>query len=167
MRNGHVVRSEEAALLELGDQPVHLRRAEKEIDFGERGEQFVLVALHHAADADDRLARSVFLESPRFDHRVDRLLLRRVDEAAGVHEHDVGLVEIARVRRAVVGELRDVALAVDGVLVAPERDDANLHGARRRVNGAVWTGRAATGMGVKLAVVGGSRPSLRDLYFAL
>ena len=52
------------------------------------------------------LQRPAFLEAPRLDHRVDRFLLRRVDEAAGVDEHDVGLVEVARVRRAVVGELR-------------------------------------------------------------
>ena len=120
---------EQPALLELGNEPVDFRRAEEEVDFGQRVDQLVLVALHHAADADDRLAAPVFLEPPGFDERVDRLLLRGVDEAARVDDDDVGVRHVRRVLGAAVGELRDVALAVDGVLVAAERDDGDFqHG---------------------------------------
>ncbi len=46
------------------------------------------------------LQRPAVLEPPSLDQRVDRFLLGRVDEAAGVDEHDVGLVEVARCRSA-------------------------------------------------------------------
>ena len=120
---------DQPALLELRNEAIHLGRAEEEVDLGQRVDQLVLVALHHAADADDRLAASLFLETAGFDERVDRFLLGGVDEAARVHDDDVGVGHVARVLGAAIGELRDVALAIDGVLVAPERNDGDFqHG---------------------------------------
>src|SRR4051812_19668930 len=109
MHRGYVV--DQPALVELRDEPIHLRRAEKEIDFGKGVRQLLLVALHHAADADHGAAASGFLEPSRLDQRVDRFLLGRVDESAGVDDDDLGFVDVGRELRAIVRELSDVALA--------------------------------------------------------
>ena len=101
--------------------------AEKEIDLGQRLDQLVLVALHHAADATTAWQRPVVLQPSRLDDRVDRLLLRRVDEAARVDDDHLGLGEVVGVLGAAIGELREVALGVDGVLVAAEGDESDLH----------------------------------------
>ena len=84
------------------------------------------MALHHAADADDGPAGAVLLESARFNERVDRLLLRGVDEAARIHDNDLGLREIGREFRAGIRELSYIALTVDGVFVAAEREEGEL-----------------------------------------
>jgi hypothetical protein len=119
--------SDQPALLELGKEAVDLGAAEEEVHLGEGVGELALVPLHHAADGDDGAALARFLVASRFDNRVDRLLLRRVDEAAGVDEDDVGVGQVGGVRRAAVGQLGEVALGVDGVLVAAERDEADLH----------------------------------------
>src|SRR6185437_8159502 len=103
-----------------------------------------LVTLDHAAHGDHRAARAQLLEPPRLDDRVDRLLLGRVDEPARVDHDDVGSLEIRRMPGALVDQLREVALAVDGVLVAAEGDEADVH--------VVASGVARTGMEGKLAV---------------
>src|SRR6266550_6733855 len=84
MHGRDVAVSDQAARFELGDQPIHLGRSEKEVDLGESVAELAFVPLHHAADADDRPAASVLLEATRLDKRVDGLLLGRVDEAARV-----------------------------------------------------------------------------------
>jgi hypothetical protein len=85
------------------------------------------MALHHAAHCDDRAAASLVLEPSRLDQGVDRLLLRRIDESAGVDDDHVGLGRLGRRHAAAISQLRQIALAVDGVLVAAERDDGDLH----------------------------------------
>ena len=67
------------------------------------------------------------LQTAGLDHRVDRLLLGRVDEAAGVDDDDLGVARSLTVLGAASDELREVALAVDGVLVAAEGDEADSH----------------------------------------
>ena len=95
------------------------------------------MALHHAPDGHHRLAAAVVLHAPRLDDRVERLLLRGVDEAAGVDDDHLGVGEIVGVLRAAIGELGEISLAVDGVLVAAEGDEADFHaGPTERAGGA-------------------------------
>ena len=99
--------------------------------------------LDHAADGDDGLTATAGLESRRLDHRIDRFLLGGVDEAAGIDDDEVGLAQLRSVFGRVIGQLRQVSLAIDRILVAAERDYANFHGAigavravvHRRLNG--------------------------------
>ena len=79
------------------------------------------------ADGDYRLAAALRLESRGLDHRVDRLFLRGIDEPAGVDDDHFRVGEIRGVFRGKIRELREVALAVDGVLVAAKRDYADFH----------------------------------------
>ena len=127
MRDERRLGIEHAAREQLGNEAVHLGRAEEEVDLGELARELGLVALDHASNGDDRLARAVGLAAPGVDDRVDRLLLRRVDEAAGVDDDHVGVIELGRELTAVIREQREIALAVDRVLVAAKRDEADLH----------------------------------------
>ena len=85
------------------------------------------MALHHAPDGDDGLARAVFLQPAGLDQRVDGLFLGRVDEAAGVDDDDLGVGEIGDRLGASSDEAREIPLAVDGVLVAAQCDEADFH----------------------------------------
>src|SRR5688572_19835439 len=107
-----------ATALEFGDETIHLGRAEEEVDLGKVIEELLFVALDHAADGDDRLTGAVLLEATGFDQRIDGLFLRRIDEPAGIDDDDLGGRKIADVLSAASHEAREIALAVDGVLVA-------------------------------------------------
>src|SRR5215208_1397574 len=120
--------SKQAAVTQFGYKLLHLGRSQKEIDFWKRLEELVLVAFDHAAHRDYSLAATSRLESRGFNHRVDRFLLRSVDEAASVDDDYVGIFEVGSVFRRVVRELRQITLAVDGVLVAAECDYPDFHG---------------------------------------
>jgi len=119
--------ADQAALHELRHEAVHLARAEEQVHLGERVRELALVTLDHAADRDHRLRPARLLQAPGFDDGVDALLLRGVDEAAGVHEDDVGVLGPVSGLGAPVGELREIPLGVDRILVTPEGDDGNLH----------------------------------------
>ena len=110
---------------------MHFGGAEEQVDLGQRFDELRFVAFDHAADGDDGLTPSDALESRRFDHRVYRFFLGGVDEAAGVDDDEVGVIELRRMLGGVVGQLREIALAIDRVLVATERDDSNFHGVAR------------------------------------
>src|SRR5436309_2553148 len=116
MNRRHIV--DQPALVKLGDQPIDLRGAKEEIDFRQRLDKLVFVPLNHASDANDSAAGARLLESSRLDERIDRFLLGGVYKPARVHDDDLGLIEVRRELRATVGELSDVALAVDRILVA-------------------------------------------------
>jgi hypothetical protein len=79
-------------------------------------------------EADDEpAAGAVFLERRHLENRVDRLLLGRVDERAGVHHEDVG---VGRVVRQLVTRLLSEPehhLGVDEILRTTEGDETNLH----------------------------------------
>jgi hypothetical protein len=120
---------EEAALLELWNEAIHFSGAEEEIDLRQRIDQFVFVALYHATDADDSFAPPFVLEAARLDECVDGFFFGGVDEPAGVDDDDIGVGHIGRILGAAVGQLGDIALAVDGVFVAPEGDHGDFqHG---------------------------------------
>ena len=114
--------ADQTARLQPRNQLVGLRGAQKEIDLGERLEEFSLVALDHAADGDEALQRAVRLEASGVDDGIERFLLGRIDEAAGVDDDELCVAEVIDGNGAEGGELREVALAVDGVLVATEGD---------------------------------------------
>ena len=134
MHNGDVV--DQATVVQLGNQAVDLRRAEEEVDLGKGVRELLLVPLDHAPYADDGAAGARLLQTPRFDECVDGLLLRRVDESAGIDDDDVGRAEIGGEFRPAIRELRDVALAIDGVFVAAEGEDRKLQsGGRLTVDG--------------------------------
>src|SRR5205814_1570123 len=91
--------------------------------------ELALVALHHAPHRHHGLAASRRLELTRLDNRIERLLLRRIDEAAGVDDDDLGVLESLGVFGATVCQLRQVPLAVHRILVTTERDESELHAA--------------------------------------
>ena len=123
--------AEESSFGQLWNEPLHLGGAKKEVDFRHRVEQLLLVTLDHAADRDHRLASALGLEPCGLDHRVDRLLLGSVDEAAGVDDYHFRLREIGGVLGGIIGQLREIPLAVDGILVAAERDESDFHASVR------------------------------------
>jgi hypothetical protein len=120
--------AEKAAFRKLRNEAVGLCRAKEEIDLGERRPELFLVPLNEATNGDNGLACTVRLVTASLDDGVDRLLLRRVDEAARVDDDDVGFLERAGRLRAVRDQFGEVALAVDRVLVAAEGEKADLHG---------------------------------------
>src|SRR6185503_1002101 len=117
---------DETARLKRRNELIHLRGAEEEIDLRQLVEELLFVTLHHAADTNDGATGSLVLQAPCFDQRVDGFLFRGVDETARVDDDHLGLREIVRVLGAVIGELSDVSLAVDRVLIAAQGDDREL-----------------------------------------
>ena len=85
------------------------------------------MTLDHAANGNYRPANSIGLVPTSFDERIDGFLLRGIDEATRVDDNDVGFRKILRVLAAAGGKLPKISLGVDSVLVAAERDEANLH----------------------------------------
>ena len=61
---------------------------------------------------------------------VERFRLRAVEEAAGVDDHEVGALVLARELVALRAQPRDDALGIDQRLRAAERDEADFGGAR-------------------------------------
>ncbi len=124
----HPRSADQAPRLERRNELAHLGRAEEEVHLGKLRLELRLVALDHAPHGHHCLTTTVGLASSRLDERLDRLLLRRVDEPARVDDDDVGVIERRRELGAVAEELREVALAVDGILVAAKSDETDLHG---------------------------------------
>ncbi len=118
---------DQATLGQLGHEVMQVGEPEEEVDLGHFRLQFLLIALHEAADRHDGLDAALFLELRRAENRVDRFLLGRVDEAAGVDQDDVGASEVARDDGAVPHEVTHDPLGIDGRFVAAKGDDAQLH----------------------------------------
>ena len=108
-------------------QTLHFGRTEKQIYFWQRIDELLFVTLDHAAYGNHRLALACVLVARCLDDGIDRFLLRRVDEATSVDDDDIGLLQLRRVLRRVIGELGEIPFAVDGVLVAAEGDETDLH----------------------------------------
>ena len=102
----------------IGDETIRLRRGEEEVNLGERIDQLVLVARDHAAHRRDELTTPLLLLPRRLENGFERLALRRIDEAARVHDDHVGVLARRGALGAVRHQLGDGALGVDGVLVA-------------------------------------------------
>ena len=92
------------------------------------------LVLRAQAAGDDHLA----VLGERFADRVERFLDRRVDEAAGVDDDEVGAGVVGRDGVALGAQLREDALGVDQRLGTAERDEADL----RRLSGLALVGIA-------------------------
>ncbi len=137
LRPDTVLRSTEAAALFESRGPNaesrsphdfrHLTRAENRVDLGNLLTQFVAIALRQAAGHDQSLTRAGLLVLRHLEDGVDRLLLRLVDERAGVDDEHVGVGGIAgQLMPLFLGE-PEHDLGVNEVLGAAERDHSNLH----------------------------------------
>ena len=76
-----------------GDRPDdfrHLTSAEHGVDLGNLLDKVVSVALGQAPGDHEPLARAVLLVLRHLENRVDRFLLRRVDERTRVHDEHIG-----------------------------------------------------------------------------
>ena len=105
----------------------HLTRSEDRVDLGNLLAQLVSIALRQAAGHDQSLTRTGLLVLRHLEDGVDRLLLRLVDERAGVDDEHVGVGGVAgELMPLLLGE-PEHDLGVDEVLGAPEGDHSNLH----------------------------------------
>ena len=112
---------------QLGHQVMEIGESQEQVDLGDLLLQLRLVPLHQATDRHDRFDRRRSLQLRGREHRVDGLLLGRVDEPAGVHQDHVGVREMRRYLGTVAHELADEPLGIDRRLVAPQRDHAEFH----------------------------------------
>ena len=93
----------------------------------------VAVALHQASGDDQFFGRAEFLVFGHFQNRVDRFLLRRLDEAARVDDEDFGFFGARREFVAVARENAHHHLAIHEVFRATQRNESDLgHGAKMR-----------------------------------
>ncbi len=118
---------EQAAHHELRDQLGQVPESQEEVDLGDRPLQLVTVPLDHAADGDERAEPAGVFEACGIEQRVDGLFLGRVDERARVHDQHIGVGAVFGRHGALSRERGRDALGVDGVLIAPEREDGELH----------------------------------------
>ena len=118
--------ADQTAFDQLRQQAIRLGCPEKEIDLGQRVDQLGFVAFDHAADRKHRATGAVLLQSCRRKDGINRLLLRGVDEAAGVHHHHFGVAEVGDQLAPVRHEIGQVPLRIHRVLVAPEGDQSEL-----------------------------------------
>ena len=99
--------------------------AEHGIDFGHLGLQLGTVQRREAAGDDQLLARA--LPGGQLEDRVHRLLLRSIDETAGVDDDHVGTSRSADLDVRAFAEHSTDVLAVSDVLRATEGDDVIAH----------------------------------------
>src|SRR5262245_34670047 len=104
-----------------------LAGAEHGVDLRDLLLQLVAITLGEAAGDDQPAARPVLLVLRHLENRVDRLLLRAIDERARVHHQDVSLGRVGR--ELVAGLLRKAEhdFGDDEVRWTAERDQSNLH----------------------------------------
>src|SRR5206468_2184212 len=81
--------------------------------------------LDHAAGHDETSESSRLLEPDELADRLVTLVLRRLQEAAGVHHQDIGALGIERDVEPAPSELAEHDLAVDEVLRAAEGDETD------------------------------------------
>ena len=96
----------------LGDVRVVVE-SEHRVGLGERVGQFVAVALGQATDRDHGLRTAAGLEVRGGEQGVDRVLLGRFDEAAGVDHHRIGILGLGHQPEATVLQSGGQFLRVD------------------------------------------------------
>src|SRR5690349_4340985 len=109
-----------------GEDVVDLVRADERIDFGHLRLQFVAITLDQTTGYNQALGLAFRLKTRRFENRVDRFLLRRVDKAARVYHDGLG---IGGVRRDLITVLLQVAhhhFTIDEVLGTPETNKSDF-----------------------------------------
>jgi hypothetical protein len=112
---------------------VAVEDADHRVDAGRPFEELRAVTLHEAACNDDSLDLAALLALDRLADHVERLVLRRLEEPAGVDDDRIGRLVAVDERIAAVGEHAEHLLAVDEILRASERHERHLRvGGRRR-----------------------------------
>ena len=111
--------------------------AEDRVRLGERLGEVLAVPLGQAAHRDDGLGATAVaggrLEIGRLEQRVDRVLLRSLDEAAGVDHHGVGVLGVVDQHEATGLEPYGELLGVDLVAGAPEGHHRNVQRGQGKV----------------------------------
>ncbi len=121
---------------------LELVEAEEVVHLRDLGRELGPVLLDHAPRDDDPVDLPRLLPADLLEDGVHRLLLRLVDEPAGVDDDDPGGVGVAE-RQPLAPEVAEHHLGVDEVLRAAERDDSygrELHG-HVRIPRAAWADR--------------------------
>ena len=111
-----------------GEDAFKLASADDRVDLGDVFLDFVAVALDEASGNDELLGFAVRLKTGHLEDGVDRFLLGRVDEGAGVDDQDVGGRWIVGDPRAGVVEQAHHDFAVDEVFGAAEAHESDAQG---------------------------------------
>ncbi len=127
--------------------------AEDGVGLGQRLGEVLAVALGQAADGDDGLGLAALvgrgLQVRGLQQGVDRVLLGRLDEAAGVDHDRVGVGRVVDEQEAVGGEPAGQLLGVDLVAGAAQGQHRDRQLGRRARSGSWWSA------GVVLVVIAG------------
>ncbi len=110
---------------QLGSDVRVVVEAEHRVGLGQRLGEVLAVALGQAAHRHDRLRGPVGLEVGGLQQRVDGVLLGRLDEAAGVHHHGVGVLGLVDQPEPPGLEAPGELLGVDLVAGAAERHQSD------------------------------------------
>src|ERR1051325_586378 len=78
-----------------GEDVIYLAGADESIHLGQRRFQVVAITFDQTAGHDQSRRFAVGLQARRFENGIDRFLLGRVDETAGVDDEGVGLVGVS------------------------------------------------------------------------
>ena len=122
----HQRSAQQATRHEFRNQAVGLGSAQKYVDLGQRLLELRLVPLHHATDGKHRLTRAVVLQSCGGHDRFDRFRLGRIDEAAGIHHHHIGITQVGDLLTPMGDEIGEIPFGVYRVLITPEGDQSEL-----------------------------------------
>ena len=109
-----------------GEDVFEFAGADDGVDFGDVLLDFVAIALDEASGDDEFLGFAMRLVPGHLEDGVDRLLLGRVDEGAGVDDQDVGGFGVADDARAGVVEQAHHDFAVDEVFGQPSETKPTL-----------------------------------------
>jgi hypothetical protein len=139
----------------VGDMDVVVK-AKDGISLRQRFGQLATVALRETSDGNNSSCSPSLLEIAGCQHSIDRVLLGRVDETAGIDDHGVGLAWISYQLEATAIQLRGKLFGIDFVASATQRDKVHRRGlgACRTVAGSPNDGRCGLKHG---------RPSMTDV----
>ena len=99
--------------------------AQASINFGDVGQEFIAITLHQATRHDELLAGAGFLHGGGFKDGLNAFLLRGVNESAGVHHQDVGLLQLIRDGVALEPQVPQHDLAIHEVLGTAQGHEAH------------------------------------------
>ena len=94
-RDRRAASREKALLGEPRDQVPHPRETEEDVHLGDLALEFRPVPLDHAPDRRDSPDPPLLLHRAGLENRLDRLLLRRLDESAGVDHDEIRTLDLA------------------------------------------------------------------------
>jgi len=112
---------------DCSDNVWYFASSEDGVDFGNFLPELVAVALCKTTGHDEPLTVALRLVPRHLEDRVDRFLLRRVDESAGIDDDDVRTRRIRREVVAGVARKPEHYFRVDEILGTPERDETDFH----------------------------------------